>query len=261
MSDENERQTFAAARAPFWKRHPKKLIALAVFLALCTQMPILGYLERVFLSVALFGFSQTTVKTIEDYNDWFMRYFTGPPSDAEMIAHFRKHRAEFERLAYLQATQGYCHNKERERPGQECTRLESKVGMRGGTSGPILVNSALGPRTGPCGFPCRTQNFRYTHKERQQWRGTKNPEIEGWEKELVYVPPLLPAERFGLDPKGYPTDSLSAMRRECFWLDSLDSIPPELEAKPGDNAYPNCAARHIDSQWFLRLKPYTPPHF
>lgn len=244
------------ATPPFWKRHPKKLIVLAVFLALCSQMPLWGYLERVFLSVVLFGYSQTTVKAIEEQNDWFNRYFTGPPSDAEMISHFRKHRAEFEQLAYLQATQGYCHNKERERPGQECTRLERIVGMQAGLTSIFLGNSALRSCSKPYSFPCTYGLvFRYTHKERQQWRGTMNPKIESWEKELVYAPPLLLADQFRLNPLHDPHDSMSAMRRECFWKESLDSIPPELEANPGDHAYPKCAARHIEGQWFLRLTP------
>lgn len=247
------------AKPPFWKRHPRKLIVLAVFLLLCSQMPLLGYLGRVFQSVLDFGFSPTAKGELEKHTDWFKRYFTGPPSDAEMIAHFKKHRVEFERLAYLTVTQGFCHGRERERPGQECTKLEEKVGMRGGLYYRFhLSNSALrDPRSRTCFFPCGVQDFDYPNMEWQQWWGTKNPKIETWSKELIYVPPLLPAELFGLDPKSYPTDLITAVRKGCFLKESLDSIPPELEADPGFAGEPKCAVRHIEGQWFLKLNPHN----
>ncbi len=239
---------------PFWKRHPI-LIGLALFLFLNSQMPLFGYLEGVVLNMFEIGI----INAIEKQNDWFVRYFTGPPSDAEMIANFNKHRAKFERLVHLQLYHGYCHHQEQLHPGSECARLEKDVGMRASLSSQLhFSNSALQhPSITICGTPCYAQEFDYSHKQLQQWFGTKNPKIETWEKFLLYVPPLVPAERFGLDPKGYPPDSLSAISKKCHIKDTLDSIPPELEADPGDHAYPNCAVRHIDGQWFLMLEPHN----
>lgn len=243
-------------RPPFWKRHPKKLIVFFVILTLCIQIPLAGYFFRIILSVIKFDFTQVSINAIKEHTDWFVRYFTGPPSDADMISHFKKHRVDFERLATITVTQGYCFNLERKQPGQECTQLENKVGMKMGISQITLINSAFRPRAGPCGTPCQVQVF-YFEREWQQWLGTKNSTIESWEKQLIYAPPLLPAERFGLDPAGYPEDSLNAMRKECFMKQSLDSIPPELEANPGSHAFPNCAVRHIEGQWFLKLTPHN----
>jgi hypothetical protein len=244
-------------KPPLWKRHHKKLIALVVLSMLCIQIPLLGYVGRVFLSVMQFGVGQSSFKALQEHTDWFMRYFTGPPSDAEMIAHFKKHRANFERLAYITITQGYCFDLERRKPGQECTQLEKEVEMKTGISQITLINSAFRPRTGPCGTPCQVQEYFYSGKEWQQWLGTKNPKINTWEKNLIYVPPLLPAEQFALDLGRYPANSLNAIRKACFMKQSLDSIPTELEAKPGSHAFPNCAVRHIEGQWFLKLTPHN----
>ena len=257
MTSETLAMQNKAPGTSFLKRHRLKLIGVAVFLLLSTQMPLLGYLGRVVLSVLTFGVSSTTVKSIEVQTDWFKRYFTGPPSDAEMIAHFRAHRADLERLAYLMATQGFCHDRERKQPGQECSRIEQRIGMRGGMEGTMVDNSAFRhPRSHICGFPCKVQDYNFILKEPRQWWRTQNSDIEAWEKELVYVPPLLPPERFGLDAS-YPTDPVEVMRRNCYGnlVTSLYTIPAELERDPGSWGYPHCAVRHIEGQWFIKLSP------
>lgn len=268
---QNKEMQNKAPGTSFLKRHRLKLIGVAVFLLLSTQMPLLGYLGRVVVSVLTFGVSSTTVKSIEVQTDWFKRYFTGPPSDAEMIAHFRAHRADLERLAYLFATEG-CAGKAGpeytyiEHP--ECARIERQIGMRGGLEGTSLLNSAFrDPRSRTCGAPCYVQAFNFILKEPQDWWHGRDihvdgsdGEIEAWEKQLVYVPPLLPPERFGLDA-GYPTDPIEVMRRNCSGglVHSLDTIPAQLKKDPGNWGYPNCAVRHIGGQWFITLKPMMSP--
>jgi len=240
---------------PFWERNKWKLVGAAIILLISTQIPLLGYLERVTLSVLTFGVSKATVESIEVHTDWFKRYFTGPLSDEAMISRFRSHRTDLERMAYIFALQGDCGRRQQEK---ECSGIEQRVGMRVGMEGRMVGNSALrqpGSRT--CHFPCMVQTFRIVLQEPQQWWRTKNSKIEAWEKVLIYVPPLLPDTNLGLDEKGYPTDTVEVMRRICFGniVDTLDVIPSGLDRDPGNWGYPNCAARHVDGQWFIKLRP------
>lgn len=241
-----------APKTSFLKRHRLKLIGVAVFLLLSTQMPLLGYLGRVVVSVLTFGISSTTVKSIEVQTDWFMRYFTGPPSDAEMIAFFREHQQEFERMADIGTNKSRCDQ------DQECARIATNLNLGASSAAlPHAPNLACRSLPQPKGYGmqfCHSQEY-YLSVEPQDWWKSNNNKIEAWEKSYVYVAPHIPAERLGLNPRFYPHDPAEVMRRRCYLVEQLDTIPAELEAKPDD--YKDCAARHIGGQWFIRFYPIT----
>lgn len=235
--------------------HKTKLMAALLIFILSTETPLIGYLWRVVSSTAKFGFSTTTIVAIEEHTEWLKRYFTGPPSDTKMINHFLTNQSEFERLAAINATYGYCFSLHQKNKGQECTLLENKLSVRSGASQIAFLNSALRPKTGPCGIPCQAFEYSYQNQELQSWFGTKNPKIETWEKVFIYTPPLSSAEEFSLDSKNHPSDILAAIEKKCILKNSLDSIPAELEYSPGTSAFPNCAVRRINNRWFIKLSP------
>lgn len=231
-------------------------------------MPLLGYLWRVTLSVLTFGVSTTTVKSIEMQTAWFKRYFTGPPSDAEMIAFFQAHQKEFERMAYIDTNKIHCSS------DTECARIATILKLRGGhasiSDGPNLACRSLPQPKGYGMQFCNSKEYNLNNIEPQDWSDGRdihidnnNGQIKAWEKTYVYVAPRIPAEQLGLNPKTYPHDPVEIMRRGCYGniVDSLDTIPSGLKRSPlqGGWAYPNCAARHIVGQWFIKLRPVMSP--
>jgi len=235
----------------FLGRHKWKFVVVLVSV-LCYQIPLLGYLWRVTESLATLGLSQASLSAIENHTDWFKRYFTGPPSDAEMIAFFRAHRADMDRLAYILATEGYCFNLVEKNPSHECGVIEQRLGLSGWPWGSNFANSALrNPKSRTCGGPCQGQSYSFTLQEPQQWRGTTHSYITGWQKTFIYVPPLVSAERFGLSPEQFPSDPVKAVAKHSYIKQSLDSISAELDANP--DGYKESAVLHIDDGWFLGL--------
>lgn len=144
--------------------HKTKLMAALLIFILSTETPLIGYLWRVVSSTAKFGFSTTTIVAIEEHTEWLKRYFTGPPSDTKMINHFLTNQSEFERLAAINSTYGYCFSLHQKNKGQECTLLENKLSVRSGASQIAFLNSALRPKTGPCGIPCQAFEYSYQNQ-------------------------------------------------------------------------------------------------
>jgi hypothetical protein len=208
----------------------RKWLVVALIVAVFYWIPLGEYLLSVGRSVFDHGISSQTVKEIGWHNNWLKRYFTGPPSDDEMRAFFQKHRASFERMAYLFATEQCAYGYHPPSPVNACAPIEKQIGV--GLVGIMDVgNSAFRPPLRvQCGAPCQIQLYRPYLRYQDWWRNS-NPAIEAWSKEFIYIPPLLPASALGL--KGdYPTDRNEAMRRFCrFPKKSLDLPVPEILAE------------------------------
>lgn len=228
-------------------------IKLLIVLLVLYFTPLLGYVWRLGEAVVEHGFSHQTLVVMARHTDWFKRYFTGPPSDDEMIAFFHKQRADLERAAYLYAHNGYCHHNDALPYRQECEQLQERTGTRVGLGTASVHNSIYRDPKYTCGPGCNVQEHYFFDVEEQDWWRSWNTKIKAWRKSLEYVPPLLPAEYFGLDPKDYPNDPVKVMRRHCHPRDSLDSVPSEIE-KESLLDY-ECAVRHIEDQWFIVLRP------
>jgi hypothetical protein len=205
-------------------------------------------------SVAATGLSRETARSIARDSEWFLRFFTGPPSDAEMKAFFERNRPAFERLAYLYAT-SQCE------PGPEtptCKALAEQLGVfvysSNGAPNTVYPQS----REIPCRSACDVQEYIFLSESQNWWRST-NSRISSWHKRLVYVPPLLPAQMFGLDPNQYPDDRDEVLRRRCYFPRlSLDMPVPQLEDEPSYSD--GCGFSPIGDGWYLILiAGYEPP--
>lgn len=240
-----------ASKAPFFKKHRLKL-AVVAFLVLCYFVPLLGYLWRLGESVVEHGVSRQTLTDFDHHTDWFIRYFTGPMSDAEMIAFFSKYRSEFERMAYIGTNKSRCDEDD------ECSKIAAKLGLRVGfASLPNYPNYACQLLPQPKGYGqqfCASQEY-YLNIEPQNWWRSRNDSVEAWEKSYIYVAPTLPAERFGLNSKDFPSTPIEIIRHDCYLVGAIDVIPSYLNVNP-DGAN-DCAARQIDGQWFLSLFPHV----
>jgi len=232
------------ARAPKWSR---RCAMVVVTLFLLYQVPIIEYLWRVGASLADTGFSRKTAQRLARDSDWFIRYFTGPPSDTEMRAFFEKNRPTFERLAYLYAT-AQCE------PGPEdktCKELAQQLGVFVFTVD--YVKNTIYPQSQRdyCFPACAVQNYALLEEAQNWWRST-NTGISSWEKQLYYVPPLLPAQPLGLNPKEFPAERDEVMRRLCRYPGaSLDTLVPELER---ERYYSDaCGYRSLGDGWYLAL--------
>lgn len=230
-------------------------IKLLIVVLVLYYTPLLGYVWRLGEAVAEHGFSRQTLPAMARHTDWFKRYFTGPSSDDDMIAFFHRHRADLERAAYFYAHHGYCHNRQTPADKQECEQLQERTGMRVFGSR-TLPNTVYRRSEQGCGADCDVQDHYFHDMEPQDWWRSWNGEIKAWQKSLLYVPSLMPADLLGYNPKHYPDDPLEVMRRDCYRKNSLDSVPPELE-KIEDAPLLNdkCATRHIEGQWFIVLRP------
>ena len=226
------------------------IVALTLYLT-----PLSGYFWRVGNAIVQYGFSQKTLTTISKHTGWFKRYFTGPPSDSELIAFFGQHRPDLERAAYFYAHHGYCHHNDNLTYRRECEQLQERTRMQVGLGGVIVDNSIYRYRKSPCGSGCYVQEHYFFDLEPQDWWRSRNREIKAWRKSLVYVPPLLLAEKLGLDSKSHPNDPLELMTRKCHLKASLDSVPPEIEKSSLLEG--QCAVRQIEGQWFIQLRPVT----
>jgi hypothetical protein len=234
------------------KRFRLWLVGITAFMILCYLIPLLGYMWRIGTSMVEHGFSQQTSAAIMRHTIWLKSYFTGPPNDDDLIDFFRQHQAEFERMAYLATTEGKgCHAGKQ----TECHRIAERLDIRAGDSNPVVTNSAcslLPPLLGYGKHFCHSQEYEF-NIEHQDWWRSKSRQVEAWTKSYIYVLPALPAERFGYDPKNFPHDPVEIMRRHCYIETLLDTIPDRLNANPTGTT--DCAVRHIDGQWFIRLRP------
>ena len=215
-------------------------------------MPLFDCAWRVGNSLYEHGIAPRAWRQIVRHADWLLRYFTGPPSDAELIAYWRRHRLAFQQMAWLYAADRCDGNGNREIPIEQCQRLMQQLGVTIFSS-PLTPNSdcnaMLYPHPGHI-LPCRVQTY-LLHIETQNWWRNTNLNISSWEKRLMYIPPLLDPRLFGLGPT-YPTERDEVMRRQCYnHRSSLDRPTPQQLA--ANYASEECAFRPLGDGWYLLL--------
>jgi hypothetical protein len=233
----------ALYQRPRFKQWVKRLSISAVVLLVLYQVPLLPYLWRIGSSLNQQGLNNQAWTEIKQHSAWFERYFTGPPSDKEMFEFFYKHRETLERLAYLYSTE-QCRMHLQDEP---CKTLEQKIGMQVSTISQIH-NTAFQPQNKlSCFSYCHGQNYEFTQEYQNWWRST-SLNVEAWTKGLIYIPPLLPAEKFNL-PKHITHNRNEFMRIECGYLKkSLDKPVIEIEEKWQSDG---CGYRPIVDGWFV----------
>jgi hypothetical protein len=229
------------------KKSDKRFAVFVLALLFLYHVPLIQYFWRVGNSVAATGLSRETARSIASDSEWFLRFFTGPPSDAEMKAFFERNRPAFERLAYLYAT-SQCD------PGPEtptCKVLAEQLGVSVYAFTHVNNTAYTQSREIPCRSACKIQEYSPLTETQNWWRST-NSSIDYWEKKFLYVPPLLPAQAFGLDPNHHPAERDEVVRRLCRYPRySLDIPVPELEAEP---VYADeCGYRPLGDGWYLLL--------
>jgi hypothetical protein len=229
------------------KKSDKRFAVFVLALLFLYHVPLIQYFWRVGNSVAATGLSRETARSIARDSEWFLRFFTGPPSDAEMKAFFERNRPAFERLAYLYAT-SQCE------PGvgeKACEAQAEQLGFSVFTLG--YLKNSIYPQSQeiPCGSACKLQRFSPLTEPQNWWRST-NSSIDYWDKRFLYVPPLLPAEQFGLSSQDFAAERDEVVRRLCLYpRTSLDFLVSELEAEP---VYADeCGYRPLGDGWYLIL--------
>jgi hypothetical protein len=215
-------------------------------------MPPFACAWRVGSSLHEHGIAPRAWREIERHADWLLRYFTGPPSDAELIAYWRRHRLAFEQLAWLYAADRCDADGQRQKPIAQCQQLMKQLGVTI-LSSPLIPNSdcnaLLHPHPGHK-LSCPTQDF-YLHIEPQNWWRNTSVHIARWEKGLSFIPPLHDPLPLGLDST-YPVERDEVMRRQCRnRLSSLDR--PNAERLKSDYAPQECAFRPLGDGWYLWL--------
>jgi hypothetical protein len=228
----------------------RKWLVLALIVAAFYWIPLGEYLLSVGRSVFDHGISSQTVKEIGWHNNWLKRYFTGPPSDDEMRAFFQKHRASFERMAYLFATEQCVSTDDTTPQVNTCEVLGKEMGvqlMYGGT-----VQNSIYRQQGHriCNFPCQIQRYEIMTRDQNWWRNT-NPDITAWIKSFIYIPPLHPNQASDSQNQ-YPADRDAVMQRKCrFPKNSLDRPIPELMEQDGYSD--DCGYFALENGWYVSL--------
>jgi hypothetical protein len=216
---------------------------LLVFL-LC-WIPVGEYAWSLGRSFSEHGISLQTWHHWQEHHAWLMRFFTGPPSDAEMLSFFRQHKQDFDRLAYWH---GHCIFYFR---GDECTPIETRLGLSSSSEG-VAMNASFNPQLpARCRPHCDIQGYQFALRSQNWWRNT-NLKIHSWSKLLIYIPPLVPGPMVGLD-SSYPTERDEAMRRHCRYPKaSLDYPLPELMA--AKYYVDGCGYFPLGEGWYLVQK-------
>lgn len=222
-------------------------VVILIFLLLSCYMPLPGYLARVGAALIEHGFSSNTLERIYSHSRWLKRYFTGPPSDREMVAFLESNREALERIAVLEIM-GLCRDDENLidngfQPKGECGALLNKLDLWVGPTSTSFHNSIYniqgGQRVGNA-----TGGARISRKiEPQDWISAKGNQIKYWQKAYVYVPPLIKTNFAS-------NDLLKLFEANNLILDSLDTPPKRIEANPYLH---DCAVRQVDKNWYLEL--------
>jgi hypothetical protein len=177
-------------RRPAFSVRAKRWLAVAATLFLLYWLPLIDFVWLVGRSLYQHGVSHQARHEIRGHADWFGRFFTGPPSDAAMIAFWQRNRADFDRMAELFVT-GRCQFGYTPMDYDPCSPLEDRLGVDIGTAFTVM-NSAYAPRALlVCDTPCLAQTYRLRQRPQDWWRNT-NPNIKAWVRSWVWVPPLLP---------------------------------------------------------------------
>lgn len=239
-------------RLPTTPNRAKRWLAIAATLFLLYWLPLIDFAWVVGRSVYQHGVSRQSWEKIGWHADWFRRFFTGPPSDAEMIAFWHRHRADFDRMAELYVT-GRCQFGYTPMDNAPCAPLEDRLGV---DISPVftVTNSAYARRAlKVCGAPCQAQAYRLRQRPQDWWRST-NLNIKAWVKSWLWVPPLLPGPELGLSADE-PTERDEAIRRYCgYRKTSLDRPIPELLAEEFQTD--ECGYRPLGNGWYLELSAY-----
>lgn len=235
------------------------LILLSV---LCWYMPLLGYFGRLMDTLERNLFRDGSVGLIahdlQEDTLWFKRYFTGPPSDAEMISLWRRGYKDFEWMAKATHSTGLACARLIEWGNSKCADMAEKydVSLYVPDWDRWVPNSVY--RVSGCGFldlSCADLKFKL-RSEPQDWREYELEHVAVWEKTLVRMVETRPAGELGLNPEDYPDDPMERARHSCFLAPSLDTVSDEIFQRIKENRLRQfCVIRQLDERWFLMLTP------
>ena len=176
------------------------------------------------------------------------------PSDAEMIAHFQAHRAEFEKLVALYQKHGRHGNLQRGQPEyQEYTALLKRTDLSHlSWDGEIWLSDPYAMETAN---RAKTKDRFHAYAQHGVMlrvdRLIASPRVRAlvW-KDYFYVPVVPRVEHGEL---WWPADDKGKIYRKARVLRSLDDYPPEWVRTPPKVDVGGCVYRRIEPQWFLRL--------
>lgn len=208
----------------------------------CYEIPILGYLWRVGESIIDARSGEDLFRRVGGSTRWFMRFFTGPRKDQEMIEFLREHRAQLERAAIACLKSNHCPRSGGSIPEQQ--ELFETLSIKITFGGSTYSRSVYRHRTsGAYGESDGTEALRFSPADEgaHWWRGSKYL----WYKDYLYVPSLFPDKDGSDDPL-----------REGLLLrvseSALDIIPRDVE----NGGFGDCMYRRIDKSWFIQLCTY-----
>ncbi|WP_215781981.1 hypothetical protein [Paludibacterium sp. B53371] len=221
---------------------------------LCSWLQLYDFATDIGHSLYKHGFSPAGWQAVQSDFAKFRRFYTGPPTDAEVIAFWTRHRQQLAQMVALH-TAGKCHGGYPVVPYDDCAKIGMAIGVAF-IALDHLANSVHAP-SHHCRVGCQIIFFTLPYEQSDWWRNT-NRHIAAWRKRLAYIPPLLPPEALGLNRK-LTTDRNQVMQHWCrHQRPSLDRPLPEQFA--AEYAPEECAFRAMGAGWYLLLEPhYTLP--
>ncbi|BEV71609.1 hypothetical protein THUN1379_10910 [Paludibacterium sp. THUN1379] len=221
---------------------------------LCSWLRLYDFATDIGHSLYKHGFSPTGWLAVQSDFAKFRRFYTGPPTDAEVIAFWTRHRQQLAQMVALDLA-GHCTQGIPLEPYDACELIGRQIGVH--FIRMYWLPNSIYAQSHNCPRGCYMWLFTLPYYESDWWRNT-NSQIASWRKRLVYIPPLLPPASVGVDDF-YPAERDQAMRLECqYQSTALDRPLPEQLAA----TYPQevCAFRPLGDGWYLLLEPhYTLP--
>lgn len=222
-------------------------LALALLGAVFWWVPLGSYLWDMGTTLVQYGVSRQAWPEYGRHSDWLLRFFTGPPSDAEMRRFFERYRADLNRIVTLYYAEQCVFDYHPPTPFNACLPIAHKIGVKLYPKWRVL-NAAGRPRYRQvCSSPCDALSFNFRERTQNWWRNT-NPVITGWIKSLLYIPPLVPYPGVS----GEPLTRDEVIRRECQYpRASLNTPLPEIMAEADYSD--NCGYFPLGDGWYVVL--------
>jgi len=245
-----------------WRRRIKSwFIIFAIFALLQFFLPVIFHS---FLCILKYGFSLEALEEIGGAAKRYVVFLTvRMASDDEMIANFKSHREDFQRLTQLYLTEGYGNTLRAFEWGSgvssETLLLLERTGVEqiDGTStgglwlpDPYSVETAklAGEQEIPEGNPYETLIFEFADSFRYQTPSFRYLEVT---RGLTYFPVQPRIENGELL---WPVGLDGNYRRRAPVLSSLNVYPDIWKRDRSENSckYP-CVYRQIEPQWFIKM--------